>query len=326
MSTGLVIGKFYPPHLGHQHLLDVAQSQVDELDVIVCEHPSQVLSGELRAGWLRQMCPSAKVHVIEDFGDDDNSQAWATATMGWLRRSPDVVFTSESYGERYAELMGAHHVAVDPERVVVPVSSTAIRADMAANWNMLPAPVRAYFATRVAIVGAESTGTTTLAKALASHYDTAWVPEYGRAYSEAKLAEGTFAEDQWSTDDFVTIALEQQRQEDELALSSGPILICDTDALATAIWHERYMSARSPEVEAIASSRRYPLTILTSDDIPFEQDGLRDGEHLRAWMTQRFREALIERDDHWIEVAGSLDERLAKAVAVIDALPGWWDR
>ncbi len=56
--------------------------------------------------------------------------------------------------------------------------------------------------------------------------------------------------------------------------------------------------------------------MLTSDDIPFVQDGLRDGEHLRGWMTQRFRERLRGR---WIEVGGSVEERVE---AVLSALRG----
>jgi HTH-type transcriptional regulator, transcriptional repressor of NAD biosynthesis genes len=56
------------------------------------------------------------------------------------------------------------------------------------------------------------------------------------------------------------------------------------------------------------------LTVLTSDDIPFVQDGLRDGEHRRGWMTRRFRERLRP---PWIEVRGSVEERVEQ---VLDAL------
>ena len=52
--------------------------------------------------------------------------------------------------------------------------------------------------------------------------------------------------------------------------------------------------------------------MLTSDEIPFEQDGLRDGEHLRGWMTQRFRDRLRE---PWIEVHGSVEERVDQVLA-----------
>ena len=76
------------------------------------------------------------------------------------------------------------------------------------------------------------------------------------------------------------------------------------------------MGRSTGPVEAIAASRSYALSVLTSDDIPFVQDGLRDGEHLRGWMTERFRERLR---DPWIEVRGSVAERVDQ---VLSALPG----
>jgi len=94
----------------------------------------------------------------------------------------------------------------------------------------------------------------------------------------------------------------------------------DTDALATSIWHERYLGARCPEVEALAARRTYALYILTADEVPFVQDGTRDGEHLRGWMTERFRQTLERRPDPWIEVHGDRARRLTAATARIDQL------
>lgn len=171
------------------------------------------------------------------------------------------------------------------------------------------------------VVGAESTGTTTLARELAEHYHTVWVPEYGRLYTE-RLREGginTFVY-HWHTAEFVHIAKQQQRDEDKLAKQANRLLICDTDALATAIWHQRYVGSWSPEVEDIASRRKYDLYLLTNCDIPFEHDGVRDGQHIRQWMTQRFTEELTRRGLRWQLVKGSKEERLHQAVEEIDKL------
>jgi HTH-type transcriptional repressor of NAD biosynthesis genes len=97
-------------------------------------------------------------------------------------------------------------------------------------------------------------------------------------------------------------------------------LICDTDILATGLWHERYLGTRSPEVEAIASSHRHDLYLLTDCDIPFVQDGLRDGETVREWMTARFEETLAERRLPWTKVSGDRARRLRQAVEEIDKL------
>ena len=148
---------------------------------------------------------------------------------------------------------------------------------------------------RVAIVGAESTGKTTLAQELAAHFHTVWVPEYGREYTEVNVGREAFFHYQWHDEEFLQIAQKQVELEDKLAEKANRVLICDTDALATCIWQERYLGSCSPEVANIAAHRHYDLYLLAHFDVPFLQDGLRDGEHLRQWMTQRFREELNAR-------------------------------
>jgi len=96
------------------------------------------------------------------------------------------------------------------------------------------------------------------------------------------------------------------------------VLICDTDPFATSIWHVRYMHQPSPAVDAIASRRKYDLYLLTGDEIPFEQDGLRDGEHIRHWMHERFVEELTASKRPWTLLTGALDDRLVRAVQLID--------
>ena len=321
MTLGLVIGKFYPPHRGHKFLIDIALGRVDHLDVLVCSRPEQTIPGELRARWLQEIHPSAFVQAIDDPGEDDNSQFWAEYTVRILGRAPDVVFTSEEYGEAFARFLGCRHVMVDRERTHVPVSARAIRSAPLRHWEYLEPCVRAYFAKRVSVVGAESTGTTTLALGLAQHYRTVCVPEYGREYCEKMQAAGvdlwTY---RWRSEEFTEIARQQQELEDSLARQANRVLICDTDVLATAIWHERYMNACSPEVEAIAASHRHDLYLLTGCDIPFVQDGLRDGETIRQWMTKRFEDMLTERGLPWVRVSGDRTQRLATAVREVNRL------
>jgi NadR type nicotinamide-nucleotide adenylyltransferase len=228
------------------------------------------------------------------------------------------VFTSEEYGDRFASHLGAEHVSVDPDRVTHPVSGTLVRADRAAQWHQLEACVRAGLVRRVCVLGAESTGTSTLAEALADHYETVCVPEYGREFCEDRMRRGMTLD--WRSDHFVEIASRQQAIEDQAARECDPVLICDTDALATSIWHERYLDERSPVVEALAAGRTYALYVLTSDDIPFVQDGTRDGEHVRGWMTQRFRDVLAARSEPWIEVTGRHEDRLRAAIRAIDEI------
>src|SRR5689334_16645980 len=132
---GVVIGKFYPPHAGHKYLIDTAQSYVDDLTVFVCDTMGQDPPAALRARWLQEIHPRADVRVVPDELPADDSRLWAEATIGWLGGAPDMVFTSEAYGERYAAFMGCSHVLVDQARRLFPVSGTAVRANPLAQWK-----------------------------------------------------------------------------------------------------------------------------------------------------------------------------------------------
>ncbi|MEA2490852.1 MAG: HTH-type transcriptional regulator, transcriptional repressor of biosynthesis s [Acidobacteriota bacterium] len=316
-GTAVVIGKFYPPHRGHKLLIEAAAAQAREVTVIVCAKPADTIPGELRGRWLQELHPAAKVLVIDDRSDENDTAVWAANTIRWLGGAPDAVFTSEDYGDPYAQAMGSVHVLVDRERTAVPCSATMIRSDPFAHWQYLEPPVRAWFARRVCVVGAESTGTTTLAEALARHYATVWVPEYGREYSVAKQARG---ETEWRSEEFVYVAQEQDAREERAARDANRVLICDTNSFATALWHRRYVGTVDRAVERATSLARCDLYLLTGDEIPFVQDGLRDGEHLRHEMHQWFEQALRAQAVPWLLVRGSATVRLQTAVAAIDAL------
>jgi NadR type nicotinamide-nucleotide adenylyltransferase len=318
--NGLVIGKFYPPHKGHKFLIDTAQKMSENLTIIICAKDNETIPGTLRAQWLAHIHPKAKIILINDNKlADDDSEGWAKYTVDILGFVPDAVFTSEDYGDPYAHFMGSIHVLVDKERATIPISGTLVRNNPTKYVKFLEPNVRAYFTRRIVVLGAESTGTTTLAKALAQYYNTVWVPEYGRYFSEGKRFVG-YGEGDWTTAEFVAIAQAQAKFEDSLAESSKGIVISDTDAFATAIWHERYLGFRAPEVEAISVNRRVDLYIITGDEIPFEDDGLRDGENIRHELHQLFIQRVIESKKPYIIVQGSVEDRLKTAVEAISKL------
>lgn len=313
-GLGVVIGKFLPPHRGHRFLIESAVARCERMVVIVCGKPCDPIPGEIRTAWLRELVPQAEVMLIDDRYDENDSSVWAKNTIGWLGRAPDAVFTSEHYGDAYAAHMGCVHVMVDHARLNVPCSGTAVRQDPMAMWDFMDPPVRAWFAKRVVIVGAESTGTTTLARDLATALGTCWIPEYGREYSLTKQAAGESA---WDTSEFAVIATEQNRMEEEAARHCNRLLICDTDSFATTLWHRRYMGFDSDEVREIADARKADLYLLTGDEIPFVQDGLRDGEHIRHEMHRWFEDALREQPFPWHLIEGSREDRLAKALGFV---------
>lgn len=356
-AHGLVIGKFYPPHLGHIYLIRTAARQCKLVTVAVLASGVEVISMTQRAAWLRACFPDdAHVRVVSALDDipvDYDDPAVWEAHVSIMRQAVrsadnerggegenkaipvDAVFTSEHYGEELAQRFNAQNVCLDQTRSLYPISGSAARADICANWDMLPAPVRAGLALRIVVLGAESSGTTSLARDLTQALrarggiwsKTAWVAEYGREYSANLLAlarshdANCLPEDLvWAEEDFTHIATEQCRREDEGAQHGSPVLICDTDALATTVWHERYMQRRSAAVEGIPTqmSARSLYILTDHDGVAFEDDGLRDGEHLRPWMTRRFEEVLAAQQTPWVCTTGSAGKRLAFALQCID--------
>jgi NadR type nicotinamide-nucleotide adenylyltransferase len=355
---GVVIGKFYPPHAGHHLLVDTAARVSRLVTVVVMASHVESIPLPTRVQWMREAHADQPQVFIAGIGDDlpvdyQSEEIWAghvqlvRAAVAMVTSEPiTAVFTSEAYGAELARRLGATHVAVDPERRLVPMSATAVRSDPAAAWDFLAPAVRAWFARRVVLVGAESTGKTTLAQALAqrlrgrggAHGLTRWVPEYGRDFTIGKLAAHraravlagvappAMATLEWCEEDFIAIAERQQDMEEAEARLGGPVLICDTDAFATAVWHERYLHSRSAAVETLSDSHPHHLYLLTHpDDVPFEQDGIRDGQSIRSAMTELFVRRLDETGRTWRWIRGGGDAREAAALAAIDHLlsAGW---
>ncbi len=315
-KLGLVIGKFYPPHKGHKYLIDYASAHSRTVIVLVCDSPKYAIPAHTRKKWLQEIHPAAEVRVIPDIDDDNNSLAWAHHTLQFLGRRPDIVFTSEAYGEKWAQFMGARHCMVDQLRARVPISATMVRADMLRQWQYLEPPVRQDLALRIVVVGAESTGTTTLSQDLAQHYKAPCVPELGRTYSDALL----HVNHDWTNKDFAYIGREQQRLENKLARKSNGLLICDTNATATQLWQKRYLGHVSSAVVQLAAKDKADYYFLTGDEIPFVQDGTREGGQRRHTMHQDFVELLARGAGPYALLRGSRQHRLEQAITTIDKL------
>ncbi|KQV99667.1 AAA family ATPase [Rhizobacter sp. Root1221] len=319
---GLVVGKFAPLHLGHLALIDHAAAQCDRLLLLSYSNPEfPGLGPERRRRWLAAVCPGHEALVLDgadappNSADDRTHQRHLASLLMHLQRRPDAMFASEPYVGPCAAVLSAalgHPVApvlFDPARALVPVSATAIRARPASMLDWLPAAVRADLVPRVALLGGESTGKTTLAAALAHHWGTVWVAEYGRERWEVQGGELT-------EPDLLAIAIEQGRREDMAARTAAPVLVCDTSPLTT-FGYAHWMHGRADPALADLADRPYTLNVLCGDDIAFHQDGSRLDAAFRTRQQAWYREQLAARGMPWIEVRGPLAARVRATVAAM---------
>ncbi|HSX19265.1 MAG TPA: AAA family ATPase [Candidatus Saccharimonadales bacterium] len=315
MRRGVVIGKFYPFHKGHQYVIETALKKVDFLTVIVTGKHGQLIKPSVRASWIKKIYPQVKVKLIYHNIADDDDEKWAKKTVEWATYKPDFVFTSENYGDHWAQLMGAVHVAVDIPRKVFPISGTKIRENPLEYLDFLHPVVRSYFVRKICIVGAESTGSTTLSVALAKELKTGWTFEFGRYYWQGKM-DSKFAK--WDHREFAYIAKVQNQLEDELGGYSNKVLICDTNSLVTYAWEEFFMKKGSLKVEKLFTNRKYDLYIVTDVDIPFVSDGVRVAKNRREQMHKQFIELLKKYGQKYIVVSGSVAKRVQASKVAID--------
>jgi NadR type nicotinamide-nucleotide adenylyltransferase len=317
----LVLGKFLPYHAGHAHLIRSARARVDVLTVLVCSLQSEPIEGSIRHQWVRASHPDCRViHVREEVPQTpDESPLFWTIWADLIARHAghvDWVFTSETYGDELAHRIGAHHECVDPERRTVPVSGTAVRSDPMGNWEHIPDVVRPYFVRRVAILGAESTGKTCLARHLGTQYATTWVPEFGRAYCDGRDARDL------GIADFDAIARGQIAAEDEAASRANRLLICDTELHTTCTWSDLVIGARPPWLTDAAMRRPYDLMLLLGADVPWVDDGTRVWPSRRSEHTARLREELERANRPYLLLAGTFEERTVAACRAVDDLLG----
>lgn len=313
---GVVIGKFYPPHLGHNYLIDTAIAGCDDVDVLVVDNPAYKIPAKKRRKWLQAHHPSAHIQIIPDLYDDDNSPGWARHTIKFLGYTPDVVYSSEHYGKTWADCMGCEHVDVDIKREHIPISGTKVRHDLLDSWQYLSDETKSGMAIRIVILGAESTGTTTLARDIAEHLKLPWVPDVGRYYTESILTDGLA----WNNEDFYRIGRLQQHYENEIAARSNGVVVCDTNAVATELWQRRYMDKTTKQMSAIAGNDKADLYIITGDEILFVQDSIRDGEHIRHDMHKWFINHIKKTGTPYVVLRGTRGDRLRKAVTLTETI------
>ena len=171
---------------------------------------------------------------------------------------------------------------------------------------------------RIAVLGAESSGKSTLCEVLARAHDTLWVPEYLREFVD------THGRVPVESDQF-GIARTQQEREDAAAACAGSrarrLLFCDTTPLMTALYSRVYWGRVDAQLAALAARHDYALTLVTAPDVPWVPDGLmRESEAVRARVYAMVVDELDARGIPFGLVQGNLAQRVRQVEAALKVI------
>jgi HTH-type transcriptional regulator, transcriptional repressor of NAD biosynthesis genes len=328
---GLVVGKFAPLHRGHEALIRHALSSCDEVLVISYSKPEfPGCDARRRSQWLAEVFPSVRTLVVTDealrpgteFAAVPENDAPASVHRDFcaflcethLESLVDAVFTSEDYGDDFAKHLTKRfrrgnsdapvvsHVSVDRDRLVVPISGSTIRKDVHAHRHWLSPCVYASFVKRICTLGGESSGKTTLARALAERFNTACVAEYGRELWEAKAGNLVY-------DDLLAIGRRQVELELSAAQRGNRYVFCDTSPLTTLFYSLDMFGRADPALETL-STRSYDLHILCAPDFEFVQDGTRRDAQFRQRQHEWYLEKFATRNTPYLLAERSLEARV----------------
>ncbi|HRH44098.1 MAG TPA: AAA family ATPase [Pyrinomonadaceae bacterium] len=327
--NGLIVGKFSPLHKGHEFVINRGLAECETLYIFSYYTPEfKGCEAHKREVWLKTLFPDAKIFVINNeyvqtrfnfsLPPDDATDLEERRFVGFLwlhlvNKPLDAVFTSENYGDGYAEEMSNYfanytdfppvkHVLVDLDRKLIPISGTKLRSDFHNLKDYLSPQVYASFVERIVFLGGESSGKSTLTEALADEFKTKFVAEYGRTLSEEKNNELVF-------EDLLKIAKTHIADEESQAQKANRYLFIDTSPLTTLFYSLHLFGKADPELYWL-SHRKYDRIFLCAPDFSFVQDGTREGNGLRERQHEWYLQKLSERKIFFEILTGELNERI----------------
>jgi HTH-type transcriptional repressor of NAD biosynthesis genes len=326
-KSAFVFGKYLPFHKGHKFLVDTALKNSEKVNLLLCSLNSEPIPGKTRLKWIREIYKNEPriniIHCSEELPQypeqhPDFWNIWVDVAKRYCPKDIDVLFTSELYGEPYAKHLGIKHHMVDLERKNVPISGTKARTNPFENWEYLPDEVKPYFVKRIAIVGPESVGKSTLTKNLANFYATNFVDEYGRIVYEQNGNKVTI-------EDFIPISKGRQDLENWMIETSNKLLFCDTEDLTTYIFSKMYCPNEYEKTlgyfnVVLSGKKQYDLYILLKPDCDAIQDGTRNFLEERYEHYNVIKKEMTERGYNFVEIGGTWENRLLKSKTIISSL------
>jgi HTH-type transcriptional repressor of NAD biosynthesis genes len=333
-TVGFIGGKFLPFHLGHVYVILAASNLVDELYVVLsssknrdkelCDRDGiKYIPAEVRLSWIGEFISDLEniklIHIEDDHWDADYDwEEGANKIKEAIGKPIDYVFSSEtSYNDFFNKYYpNSKHVVVDDKRKTVTISATELRKNLYDHWDKLPNCARAYFTKKIAIIGTESCGKTTLAKKLAKFYNTKYFHEIGRDFSEKYS-------NQLTDEMFNFIAMEHIILQRKKAEEANKILLVDSDAVVTQYYLDMYFNGKkSSLIDEIIKLQDYDLILYLEPDVKWVDDGLRfsGADEERKKNNEKLKQMYAERGIKFVTINGDYSERFNKSRELIDNL------
>jgi NadR type nicotinamide-nucleotide adenylyltransferase len=169
---------------------------------------------------------------------------------------------------------------------------------------------------RIALIGPESSGKTTLCNALAAHFGFPCIQEYARSYLQSLTRPYTI-------EDIERIAVKQLELE-TAAAKIYPVLFCDTEFINFKVWCEHVFGSCPAWINNQVFQAPYDLYLLTQPDLPWEYDPLRENPEKGQFFFDWYKRLLTENGYRFVEIGGKENERLQQAIKAVSLLPGPW--
>ncbi|TDR31427.1 AAA family ATPase [Hydromonas duriensis] len=170
---------------------------------------------------------------------------------------------------------------------------------------------------KIAVIGPESTGKSTLVTALAAHFNCPFMPEYAREFLQTHGAQYTF-------NDVLTIARNQLRNEERIIAEHphAPYVFIDTDMHIMHVWCTVVFGRTHDFIEEARAQNRYDLYLLTRPDLPWVADEMREYPQLeiRERLFNMYKDILEHQTTPWAEIHGQGEARMNRALLALTSL------
>ena len=334
MKTAVIIGKFYPLHDGHIDMIESALKEMDKVHVLVCTNSTQTwgnLSAEDRTTavvygmnyYFPELTSKLEVHNFDDSDMPDSQESDNEVSKVWAKflvtRFPDM---THFYGsEPYIKMMAEHE---NKEYVILnrnhnPISGTKCRTELTKYFSFLSPYMKLKMVKRICIVGAESSGKSTLAYKLKERYSgiSTLIQESGRMLmSNQNLTKNHFED--FALKQYSNIFLNDHN-------SYRPFQFIDTDVGITSLYCDEYLNLgfELEVLQRLRAKEKYDFYLVLAPNVQFVQDGMRIHDD------QKKRERFFKRVLDNVEKSGvpfkvidqsSYDDRFNTATEVLESL------